>query len=150
MEKHQAPAARKTAHRVPADQSWTRIAFNRSHWFHSARPQALLIAAVERMPKLADRVTAMGLVKSCDHIAPVLVLLQRAMSGWFVISVAVLPMPELMEYMKNQPQPLDVTAAVWFSLWRPILPLVETMQKMNNPQIAGNIMMALAQKNFLS
>ena len=99
-------AARKTAVREPAVQYLVKMASNRSHWFQSANPQALLIAAVDKIPRLADNVTAIGLLNSCDHIAPVFVLLHRAISGWFVIRVAVLPIPVLIDQMKNQPQPL--------------------------------------------
>lgn len=41
------------------------------------------------MPRLAERVTAMGLVINWLYMAPDFVRLQRAMSGWFVIKVAV-------------------------------------------------------------
>lgn len=74
-------AARKTANLVVPDQYLVMIASKRSHWFQSANPHALFIAAVDRMPRLALRVTAIGLVKSWLHMAPVFVLLHRAMSG---------------------------------------------------------------------
>lgn len=61
------------------------------------------MAAVARMPKDADSVTARGLVISCAHCEPVLVFDHLAMSGWFVINVAVFPMPLLIAYMMNQP-----------------------------------------------
>jgi hypothetical protein len=73
-----ADAARKTANRVLPDQYLSIMASNRSHWFQSCSPQALLIAAVDKIPKLAASVTEMGLAMSCGHMAPVLVLLQRA------------------------------------------------------------------------
>lgn len=74
-------AQQKTANRTPLVQYLVMIASRRSHGFHRARPQLLLIAAVAKIPRLADKVTAIGLVKSCDHIAPDLVLLHLAISG---------------------------------------------------------------------
>jgi len=104
---------RRQAKREPPLQYLSMIASKRSHWFQSSRFHALLIAAVERIPNDADKVTAIGLVSNCDHIAPHRVVLQRErselsviivsiISTWhlefktlLVINVAVLPMPEL-------------------------------------------------------
>lgn len=72
----------------------------------------MLIAAVLKIPKLADKVTAIGFVNNCDHIAPLFVLDQRAISGWLVINVAVLPIPELIDHTKNQPHPFVLLTAV--------------------------------------
>ena len=130
------------------------------------------MAAVERMPRLAERVTAMGLVRTWDHIAPVFVLDQRAMSGygmliyirffercvvndwlltWLVIKVAVFPIPELIAYTKNQPHPLAPEAAEVSSRWaRPMFPPVFTMQNMKSPQMAGSITIDLNQKKLRS
>lgn len=80
IETDQAPAAKKTAVRVPASQYRVIIASSRSHWFQIASPQLLLIAAVDRMPSDAERVTAIGFVNNWLHIAPLFVALQRAMS----------------------------------------------------------------------
>lgn len=102
----QQKAQRNTAVRVPADQYRSIIAVRRSHGFQSWRPQALLIAAVDNMPSEAESVIASGLTIRFVYMDPDLVLLQRAMSGWFVIRVAVLPMPLLIAYTKNQPQTL--------------------------------------------
>lgn len=114
------------------------MASNKSHWFQSSRPQALLIAAVARIPNEADSVTAMGLVRSCDHIAPHLVVLQRLKSAELVISVAVLPIPELIAYTKNQPRPLVALTPDFCSRWcSPIWPPVLTIQKMNRPNMHG-------------
>ena len=60
----QQKANRKTANLVVPDQYLSRIAPIRSHGFHKSRPHELLIAAVARIPRDADTVTAMGLVKS--------------------------------------------------------------------------------------
>ena len=60
----QQSAARKMAARVPASQYLSRMASRRSHGFQSSRPQVLLMAAVDKMPSDAERVTAMGFVKS--------------------------------------------------------------------------------------
>lgn len=56
----QKSAHRNTANRAPDDGYLLRMAVRRSHWFQSLRPQALLIAAVERMPKEAEIVTEIG------------------------------------------------------------------------------------------
>jgi hypothetical protein len=92
MVKDHAKDARKMANRVVPLQYRSRIASIRPHGFHSASFQALFIAAVDRMPKVADSVTAIGLVMSCDHIAPVFDLEYLARSGWLQINVAVFPM----------------------------------------------------------
>ena len=66
METLQPKATRKTAKRVVPDQYRVMIASSKSHWFHSSRPQALLMAAVARMPSEADKVTAIGFVRICE------------------------------------------------------------------------------------
>lgn len=114
------------------------IALRRSHWFQSERPQALLMAAVDKIPRLADRVTAMGLVISCDHIAPDLVFDHLAMSGWLVMRVAVFPRPALSAFMKNHPHLPDALPPDAFeSLSVPKTAPVLAMQKMNSPHTAG-------------
>jgi hypothetical protein len=60
-------ARRKTANRVLPDQYLSRIASSKSHGFQRLRPQVLLIAAVARIPREAETVTAIGLVISWDH-----------------------------------------------------------------------------------
>ncbi len=103
METIQVNALRKTAKRTLEDQYRSSIAASKSQGFQRFNPHAAFMALVLNIPKLADSVTAMGCEMSWDHCAPVLVFDQRAMSGWLVIRVAVLPMPELMAYMTNQP-----------------------------------------------
>src|ERR1700761_3495963 len=66
------------------------------------------------------------------------------------MSVAVFPIPELIDHTKNQPQPFDLIADVSLRWASPILPFVLTMQKMKSPKIAGSITIALNQKNFRS
>ena len=139
-------ADRNTANRVVPDQYLSSIAPSKSHGFHRSSPQELFIAAVARIPNDAERVTARGFVTNCDHWAPVFVLLHRAMSGWFVISVAVFPMPLLIAYMTNHPCPLVI-----FDLYTdPTLPLVFTMQNINKPNTAGRTIIDLNQKNARS
>lgn len=62
-------ASRKTAKRVLPDQYLSRMASSKSQGFQRglARPQVLFIAAVARIPRAAETVTAIGLVISCDH-----------------------------------------------------------------------------------
>lgn len=103
IETIQQNASRKIANRVLPDQYLSRIASSKSHGFQRSTPQLLLMAAVERIPRDAERVTAIGLVISWDHWAPDLVLLHLAISGWLVISVAVFPIPLLMANRMNQP-----------------------------------------------
>lgn len=74
-------AARKTAKRVELLQYLVKMASSKSHWFHNCKFQLLLMAAVDRIPRAAESVTAIGFVNSCDHMAPDFVLLQRAISG---------------------------------------------------------------------
>jgi len=62
----QPPATSRTAKRVPPDQYRVIMASSRSHWFQSSRSHALLMAAVARIPSVADNVTAIGFVKSCE------------------------------------------------------------------------------------
>jgi hypothetical protein len=64
IETIQQKANKKTANLVLPDQYLSRIASSKSHGFQRARPQELLIAAVARIPRDADTVTAMGLVMS--------------------------------------------------------------------------------------
>ena len=77
----QVKADRKMAKRVLADQYLSRIAPKRSQGFQSSSPQLLFMAAVARIPSEADSVTESGCVMSCDHWAPVFVLLHLAISG---------------------------------------------------------------------
>jgi hypothetical protein len=119
----QHPAVRKTAKRTSLLQYLLMMASRRSHWFQSDRPHALLMAAVDRIPRLAERVTAIGLVIICDHIAPDLVLDHLAISGWLVIRVAVFPRPALTAFMKNHPHlPDGLTPAASESLLAPNSP----------------------------
>ena len=76
-------AERKTANLAEPVQYLSKIAPSRSHGFHigMARSHVLLTAAVAKIPNEADSVTEIGLLMSCDHIAPDLVLLHRAISG---------------------------------------------------------------------
>jgi nucleoside permease NupC len=67
MDTIQQNASRKTANRVDPDQYLSRIASSRSHGFHKLRCQVLLMAAVERIPRDAETVTAIGFVISWDH-----------------------------------------------------------------------------------
>ena len=64
MEILHAAAQRKTAVLDPAVQYLVMIASKRSHWFQSARFQLALMAEVDKMPRLAEKVTAIGLVNS--------------------------------------------------------------------------------------
>jgi nucleoside permease NupC len=60
----QQKASRKIANRVVPDQYLSRIASSKSHGFQRLSPQLLLIAAVERIPRDAETVTAIGFVIS--------------------------------------------------------------------------------------
>lgn len=60
----QQKASRKTANRVVPDQYLSRMASSKSHGFHRLSPQLLLIAAVARIPRDAETVTAIGFVTS--------------------------------------------------------------------------------------
>ncbi len=93
----------------------------------------------------ADSVTARGLVSTCDHMAPVRVLLQRAMSGWLVMSEAVLPMPALMADSTNQALPPAGRVVPPYT--PPRFAPVLTMQKMNRPKMAGSMTATLKEKN---
>lgn len=136
-------ASRKIPNRVVPDQYLFRIASSKSQGFQSSSPQELLIAAVERMPKDAESVTANGLVISWDHWAPLLVLLHLAISGWLVMRVAVFPIPLFIALSINQPLlPVNLEG-----ITEPRFPLVLTMQKMNRPHTAGRTTMDLNQKN---
>jgi hypothetical protein len=66
IETIQQNAERKTANRVLADQYLSRIAPRRSQGFQRgvSRPHVLLTAAVARIPKDAETVTAIGFVIS--------------------------------------------------------------------------------------
>jgi hypothetical protein len=64
METVQQAAHRKQANREPGVQYLVIMASIRSHWFHSSRSHALLMAAVDKIPSDADRVTAIGLEMS--------------------------------------------------------------------------------------
>lgn len=146
IETIQVNAERKTANRVLEDQYLSNIAPSKSQGFQRSRFQEWLIALVAKIPKDAESVTARGFEMSCDHCAPVFVRDQRAMSGWLVMRVAVLPMPELIAYITNQPlfplMVLEYSGPSW--------PFVLTMQKMKRPQTAGRMMMDLNQKKARS
>lgn len=107
----QTKAERNTAKRVLPDQYLSRIAPSRSQGFHKSKPQVLLIAAVARIPSEAESVTPNGWVNNWDHCAPDSVLLHRAISGWFVMSVAVFPIPLLIAYIMNHPLLLVILEA---------------------------------------
>lgn len=64
MEIAQPAAQRNTANLTELLQYRSMIASNKSHWFHTSRPHALLMAAVDKIPRLADKVTAMGFVNN--------------------------------------------------------------------------------------
>ena len=147
----QHPAVRKTAKRTSLLQYLFMIASRRSHWFHNDRPHALLIAAVDKIPRLAERVTASGLVTICDHMAPDFVFDHLAMSGWLVIRVAVFPRPALTAFMKNHPHfPDALTPAASESLLAPSSPWVLAMQKMKSPHTAGIMSAVLTLKKVRS
>lgn len=57
-------AKRKTANRVDPDQYLSKIASSKSHGFQRLLPHVLLMAAVARMPREAETVTAIGFVIS--------------------------------------------------------------------------------------
>lgn len=139
-------AERKIAKRVLADQYLSKMAPNRSQGFQRSNPQVLLIAAVAKMPRDADSVTPIGCVINCDHCAPDLVLLHLAMSGWFVMSVAVFPIPLFIAYIINQP----LLFVILDAYTEPTLPFVLTMQNMNKPHTAGRTMIDFTQKNVRS
>lgn len=139
-------ADRKIANLVEADQYLSKMAPSRSQGFQRSKPQVLLIAAVAKIPREADNVTPIGCVINCDHCAPDLVLLHRAISGWFVMSVAVFPIPLLIAYIINQPLLFVILEAYT----DPTLPFVLTIQNMNNPHTAGRTIIDFTQKNIRS
>lgn len=53
-------AKRKTAKRVLPDQYLSKMALSKSQGFHRSKPQLLLIAAVAKIPNVADSVTDRG------------------------------------------------------------------------------------------
>jgi len=147
----QHPAQRKMAKRTSLLQYLSMIASRRSHWFQSERPHALLMAAVDKIPRLADRVTAIGLVINCDHIAPDLVLDHLAISGWLVMRVAVFPRPALTAFMKNHPHlPDALTPEASESFSVPNEAPVLAIQKMNKPHTAGIMSIVLTLKKVRS
>ena len=60
IETIQVNADRKTAKRTGPDQYLSRMAARRSQGFQRSRPQELLMAAVARIPREAESVTAIG------------------------------------------------------------------------------------------
>lgn len=60
-------ADKNTANLTLPVQYLSKIAPSKSQGFHKSNSQLLLIAAVARIPRDADNVTAIGLVINCDH-----------------------------------------------------------------------------------
>lgn len=64
----QKAAQTKTANLTPDVGYRFMMASRRSHWFHNSKPQALLIAEVDRIPNDADIVTDIGLAIICGQM----------------------------------------------------------------------------------
>lgn len=60
QDKAHPPAQRKTAHRAPAFQLWSKTALSKSHEFQYATPQALYTAEVAKMPRHETTVLKTG------------------------------------------------------------------------------------------